>query len=236
MRTSLDSITPPQRPQQSVAIPAHQKNNTKNQNPSAPRPIEINISLPKLPRIRIAKLGILLRRIPRRIYAFLAIIVIIAVLAATVLFILDRQRKTDFTTSTAGGTTITQLDKGQPDYATILPEGKSITELGGWTRVSPPERNPVFAYVDVIEGTPATISEQPLPDAFKEDLENQILYLAQGYHADVKIDANGTTVYIGTSAKGPQSVIFTKNNLLVLIKASAKVSDDAWATYISSLK
>jgi hypothetical protein len=127
-----------------------------------------------------------------------------------------------------------------PDYITLLPTGKTIESLGGWTRVSPSNRNPVFAFMDTIDGKPINVSQQPLPPELKDikgnQDESQIVQLAQGYSANVKITASQTTVYIGTSAKGPQSVIFGKNNLLVLIKSSVTLTNDQWASYVNSLR
>lgn len=123
-----------------------------------------------------------------------------------------------------------------PDYATILPDGKTIESLGGWTRVSPPESNPVFAYIDKINGKQINVSQQPLPAEFKEDTTAQIQQLAAGYKATEKVTVGTITVFIGTSVKGPQSVIFVKNNLLILIKSVVVVSDNDWAGYVNSLR
>lgn len=253
MRTSLDSITPPKRPALVAADrsstplkpaqPVQEKVEKKKRRERSSRPIEINISLPekivfpKVSRKAFRALTTNLKKIPRRVYFIMFVLVVIAGIGAFTLYLIDQQRKTGtYTTITENGTKVTELNKEQPTYNTLLPAGKSITDLGGWTRVSPPERNAVFAYVDHIGKVQINVSEQPLPDGFKEDLSNQIAYLAKGYHADVKIDANGTDVYIGTSAKGPQSVIFTKNNLLILIKATSQIANDDWATYINALR
>ncbi|RWZ78316.1 MAG: hypothetical protein EOT05_00940 [Candidatus Microsaccharimonas sossegonensis] len=123
-----------------------------------------------------------------------------------------------------------------PDYKTLLPVGKTIDSLGGWTRVSPPESNPVFAYIDRVNGKQINVSEQPLPNEFKQDTAAQIQQLASGYKATEKVTVGDVTVFIGTSAKGPQSVIFVKNNLLVLIKSSVALSENDWASYVNSLK
>lgn len=128
-----------------------------------------------------------------------------------------------------------QLQKGTPNFETVLPTGKTIQDYGGWTRVSPPNRDPVFAYVDTIGGIPINVSQQPLPKEFSDQPDEQIESLAQGYLATKKLKVGSTTVYLGTSGKGPQSVIFTKNNLLILIKASAGVADEQWKEYIQSL-
>jgi hypothetical protein len=122
-----------------------------------------------------------------------------------------------------------------PDFATVLPEGKSAGDLGGWTRVSPPENDPVYAYVDTIAGVTISVSEQPLPASFQANTPERVAELASQYNATTELDASGTKVYIGASARGPQSVIFTKNNLLVLIKSQAKIEDAAWVSYVSSL-
>jgi len=130
-----------------------------------------------------------------------------------------------------------ELSKSVQDleYQTILPSGKSIDSLGGWKRVSPSKADPVYAYVDKIGDTPINVSEQPLPQSFIGDTDDNVAELAKQYNATTKIDANGIKVYIGSSAKGPQSVIFTKNSLLILIKSDQKIDDAAWVSYIKSL-
>jgi hypothetical protein len=122
-----------------------------------------------------------------------------------------------------------------PSFQTVLPGTKSINELGGWERISPPEKEPVFAYVDSIGDVPVSISQQPLPAAFRNDTDGQVAELAKKFNATTKIDAGGTKVYVGTSAKGPQSAILTKNGVLILIKSQSKIDDAAWAEYVKSL-
>ena len=123
-----------------------------------------------------------------------------------------------------------------PNYPTVLPNGKSINTLGGWKRVSPPKSDPVFSYTDSVDGVPISISEQPLPKAFIEDVDGQVAELAKKFNATNKLTAGSTTVYIGTSSKGPQSIIFTKNNLLILIKSEKIVANSSWVNYIASLR
>lgn len=119
-------------------------------------------------------------------------------------------------------------------FKTVLPAGKTIKDLGGWERISPLNTAPVFAYADTLENITVSVSQQPLP--FTGNSEEQIGQLAAAYSATNTLNANGTKVYIGTSAKGPQSTIFSKNGLLVLIKSQAKIQDESWIKYISSLQ
>lgn len=122
------------------------------------------------------------------------------------------------------------------EYQTVTPEGKSAQQLGGWRRVSPPDSTPVFAYTDEIDGVPISVSQQPLPEKFFESTNSQLDELARSFNTTNEIAANGVKVYMGTSSRGPQSVIFIKNGLLILIKSQSKIDDKSWAHYAESLK
>lgn len=123
-----------------------------------------------------------------------------------------------------------------PSYDTVLPKDKSISALGGWKRVSPPDKEPAFAYADTINGVAVSVSQQPLPKGFSSNTESQVADLASKFNATDKVEAGNTKAYVGTSAKGPQSVIFAKGSVLVLIKSQKKISNDAWAQYIAALE
>lgn len=128
-----------------------------------------------------------------------------------------------------------QLTKGTPTYKTLLPAGKTIEQLGGWTKVSPPNRAPAYAYVDTIGSIPIRVSQQQLPKDFAANTAEEIDRLARAYAAETKLDVGDAIAYVGTSAKGPQSVIAVKNRVLILIKASAAIPNKEWEKYIKSL-
>ena len=161
----------------------------------------------------------------RRILLFAAVSVLTVALIATGIwwFISVQQSSTD------------SVDNG-PAYQTVLPEETSIDQLGGWARTSPSNSDPVFAYSDTVSGVEISVNQQPLPSSFQNNVDDSIADLASSYSATTTVDASGTTAYIGTSAKGPQTVIFTKKDLLVLIKSDATITPEDWATYISSLR
>lgn len=116
-----------------------------------------------------------------------------------------------------------------PSFQAVLPADKSINALGGWTRVSPPGQPQAFAYSDSIDGVTIRVSEQQLPAT------SSVTDIAKGYNATDKITAGKITAYIGTSFKGPQSVIFTEKGLLILIGSTSKINNSAWTDYIESL-
>lgn len=147
-----------------------------------------------------------------------------------VIYIMGYNTATNSNDTAASSQTVESLE-----YQTILPDGKSISDLGGWKRVSPTKSEPVYAYTDTLGGISINVSQQPLPESFIGDTDDQVAELAKKFSATNKINAGGITAYVGTSSKGPQSAIFTKNSLLVLIKSQEKIDDTSWATYIKSL-
>lgn len=173
----------------------------------------------------------------KRILKTIGIIIAVSLIALLTILIISALNPKATQSTTGTSKKIAGPVQKTPDYKTILPDGKTIEGLGGWTRVSPPESNPVFAYIDTINGKEIRVSQQPLPEELRgEDINSQIEQLATGYKATDKVTVGNVTVFIGTSAKGPQSAIFAKNNLLILIKSSVVISDDEWASYVNSLK
>lgn len=126
------------------------------------------------------------------------------------------------------------LPKGTPEFATITPQG--IQPSGGWTRVSPKTSDAVYAYADTIDSIRIIVSQQPLPKDFKTDTKNKIQELAIGYSAGEHLTIDSTDVYIGKSSSGQQSVVTTKNNLLILIKTNSAIDHGKLLNYIQSLR
>lgn len=129
------------------------------------------------------------------------------------------------------------LERGTPPYRTLAPKGKDIeADLGGWARISPEGRDPVYAYADTLEGTSMAVSQQPIPDEFKSDVASHVDRLARDFGATEKITVDGITIHIGSTIEGPQSIIFSKDNLLILIKSTDRISNEQWSSYITSLR
>lgn len=131
---------------------------------------------------------------------------------------------------------LVQPKAGAPSYATLLPEGKSIAQLGGWTRVTPPGQAAAYSFSDTIDGVKVTVTQQALPDRFAGDVAENVRQVAASYNATTNFEVEATTVYIGTSSKGPQSVIFAKDELLILAVSEDEISTASWQRYISALK
>lgn len=129
-----------------------------------------------------------------------------------------------------------EIGNDKPNFTTLLPKGKTIEQLGGWEKLTSPNGDAFYVFVDNVRGVSVNVTQQRMPGKFKGDLTNKMTELARAYNANNKIDVDGTKVYIGTSAKGPQSVLFVKDDVLVLMKSWATISDSDWIAYIRSLQ
>lgn len=118
----------------------------------------------------------------------------------------------------------------------IFPSGKSAADFKT-VRVSPPENDPAYAYVDMLSGVPLNISQQQVPDSIRGDITAGLKDLAASFNANDIIRVDDYVVYYGysESAGGVQSLIFIKNDLLVFISSPTNMSDDVWANYVSRL-
>ncbi len=212
------------------AIEEDQRQAEKNKKKTArSKEMVVNISLPKLrlPKFKPKKLP----KISKKwlIVTVLAAVLAVAGFAAFKLFIQDEPKVVHGVLSEGE---VSQT----PDFATVLPEGKDVEDLGGWARISPPDKDPAFAYVDVLDGIQLNVSQQQLPDNFKQDKDGELAKLAEQFSANQKITMGENVVYIGTSSKGPQSAITSIGGLLILIKSSGPLTNDQWSGYIASLE
>lgn len=123
-----------------------------------------------------------------------------------------------------------------PIFNTILPEGKTIEVLGGFALVSPPDKPAAYAFLDIINDIKIKVTQQQAPDNLISNPDNELKTIAADFNANNLLPVDDRVAYVGQSIKGPQSVIFYKNDLLILIVSEQKVDDQAWIKYLSSLK
>lgn len=223
--------------------PSSSKTNQNKANVD-PRTIEINISMPSMGLIR--RLFDHILRLPSVIghglmhfkrsvgLTFASILVVMLLLVGyNLVFNRDNSGKSTDSSSSSGG--VASI-KGAPPFNTILPSDKSIQQLGGWGRVSPKDRDPVYAYQDKINSIKINVSEQPLPKNFRDNPAGSVAKLAEQFSANQQIHADDATVYIGNSTSGVQSIVMTKKDLLILIRSDGQIPDETWADYINSLR
>lgn len=121
----------------------------------------------------------------------------------------------------------------KPDFAYSVPKGDE-TEASGAVRYDADKK--VVNFEDSIGGVNIVVSQQPLPEAFKDDTDNRVKKMAEDFAATEVISTSNPTAYLGNDIKGPQTVIFAKKDLLVFIQSAKKIDNHDWAEYITNLK
>ncbi|MDO8336093.1 MAG: hypothetical protein Q7T74_04940 [Candidatus Saccharibacteria bacterium] len=126
------------------------------------------------------------------------------------------------------------VDKAE--FEVLLPEGKSVDQLK-LVKVSPPNNEPVYTYLDSIDDADLKISQQKLPESFNKERDVKLKELTDSFQATNVIQIDEQKVYHGYSEKTKtQSLIFIKNNLLITIASSQQLTDDVWVGYILGLQ
>jgi hypothetical protein len=152
----------------------------------------------------------------------------IVVAGLTGVFLVTRDNKKD-----EGGPAVLAETQQKADFAYSLPKG-TTDGIEGDVRYNSERK--LVNFKDSIGGVEITVSQQPLPEGFKEDTDNKVKKLAEDFSATKSIATANPTAYIGTSIKGPQTVIFTKKDLLVFIQSTKVIDEHDWAEYITNLQ
>ncbi|MDB5186189.1 MAG: hypothetical protein JWL85_712 [Candidatus Saccharibacteria bacterium] len=191
--------------------------------PTESKKVQVSINV-SVPQVRLPKLK--LSRMQLRIGIAAVVVIAVGGVGAKVIPGVVNKDKPQV----AGATDMPK----EPDFKTVLPEGKKDQTKDGRVGYDPKRR--VVSFADTLDNTEITVSQQPLPEAFKKDPDAEVKKVAEGFAANEVINESSPKAYLGTSEKGPQSVVFHKNGLLVFIYSTRQVEKSAWAEYITKLQ
>jgi hypothetical protein len=139
------------------------------------------------------------------------------------------------TGATQPNTNVCPGGSAQPKFKLIFPKNKKAEDFGGVCLISAPTSAAAFKYHDTVGiNNTVSITEQQLPDTLNT-AEKLSVFAKDNYYSE-SLDAGGTKVYLGTSAKGVQYLVFTKNDLLVFIQSDLKQPNATWITYVAGLQ
>lgn len=207
------------------------------------RKVEVNIKL-SLPKVNVARFKNVnkITSLPKQIVksarqkfsrkslliGSLALILIVAGIVVGNKYLLnDNKPSKSGVLATDGASEFTN----DPKFEIVKPKGRDIARE---KIVYDPKRN--FAkYEDDINGTPVTVSQQPLPETFKADPASGAAKVAKDFGATEELLFEQQKMYYGIDEKGPQTLIFTKNNLLVFIATSKEVEKQSLQVYAGNL-
>ncbi len=189
--------------------------------PEAPKKVQVSLNL-TVPRVKLPR--------PSRKHVSLAVVGLAIIplgLAANKL--LSSLAKDQPATSQG---TLSETAQ-EPEFDTVLPEGKKESTASG--RVSYDPQRKVASFTDQIGTVDIVVSQQPLPENFKTNPDGELEKLANNLGATEIINESNPKAYLGTSAKGPQTAVFHKKSLLVFVQSARELSKEEWAAYITKL-
>lgn len=189
--------------------------------------IAISLSLPKVPKASLSNVKEKLSSVPRWKYGVAALVLTpVIIIGAGVLG------------GNGNGANKTEVQGTQqaatPDFSPLLPNGDITNTVS--QKVQYDANKKVANYTDKIDGTSVTISLQQLPATFKPDIATNIKKVAEQFSANDKLEVDNGDAFIGTSEKGPQSLVGYRGDLLVFMKSEAKIDNASWVAYFNSLK
>ncbi len=101
-------------------------------------------------------------------------------------------------------------------------------------RSSPEGNAPAYTFIDRVDQTEVRITQQQVADI---EGFSGIGEAAENFQATDVIQVDGATIYHGVNERsGVQSLITTKNGILILISSPRQLPDEVWVGYISSLR
>jgi hypothetical protein len=121
-----------------------------------------------------------------------------------------------------------------PEFKTLAPNGDVKSAASGSYAYDQAKK--VASYTDKIGTVNVVVSQQQLPDKFLGNPDGELAKFADQIYAKEKLEVGVTTAYIGTSEKGPQTVVFTKDLLLIFISADRELDKSSLFNYIDALK
>lgn len=213
-----------------VDTPARMDNDPKDDRPAQ---ISINLSLPGTETFQalIGRLGHLsnvlkkaVARLSQRQLVIATSVPVLALMGFGIYKVLPHKQSQD------QGSEVLSTKVEKPTYPVTKPTDTQTDAVK-----FDPEKQ-VASYADKINGVSVTVSQQPLPEKFKSDPYGELEKLAKSFSANESFVVDDFKVYIGTSIKGPQSVILVKDKKLIFIQSASKISSTKWVEYIQTLK
>jgi hypothetical protein len=223
----------------------------------APEPasvVSIQINLPKLQLTGVKKLATKVSRparvvgrgitragrVHRKRLALSAAAVAVLMLSVDVV-LQQRQTAAHKSATTAANTVLAASAKAQttpvkPAFTPLAPVDSTNNGAHGTPQVAYDAKRNTYSFTDTIKGNAIVVSQQPIPTTYKTAVD-AVSKIAVSLKATEAVNASSGTGYIATDPKShAQTVVFSKNNLLVFVQSPFTHASAEWQTYINGLK
>lgn len=123
--------------------------------------------------------------------------------------------------------------KAKPSFEVFTPNN---ADMVGLERKAPSGED-IYTYSDILDGVRIEVTQQQLPESFKADKDAKLASFAKDNDLINVIKVDQNKIYHGFIEKSKiGSLVFIKEDRLIFIQSSAKLTDDQWTGYYLSLK
>jgi hypothetical protein len=127
----------------------------------------------------------------------------------------------------------TTAARATPNFTPLAPENPAS---GGTSQTRYDGTHNVYSFSDTLNNTAIIVSQQPIPANFNSAAA-AVTKVAASLDATEPVPISSGTAMVATDTKAnSQTVVFTKDNLLVFIQSPFTHSSAEWEAYINGLK
>lgn len=185
--------------------------------------VTLNLSMPKVDHKKYWS------RYKSSLYAKIATAIALVIIANVILV---KVFKGDDSSATKGASTSDGRSKSA-DYKALLPGGDEANTSSGKAAYEPEKQ--VTSFSDKIGENSIVVSEQPLPPDFKDNPDGRVEIFAKNNNFNELLQIESGRAHLGTSIKGPQSVVFQRDGVMVFLRSEKKIMNTDWVRYINNL-
>jgi hypothetical protein len=123
-----------------------------------------------------------------------------------------------------------------PSFTPVAPQNKpQLGQQGADPNSAYDGSKDLYTFRDMLMGFPVVVSQQPLPEKFKD--ANTLKKTAEGIGTVETVETAFGTAYIATVAKGEtQQVMLSYQNRLVMVQSFKKFDAETWKYYLETLR
>lgn len=187
----------------------------------------VNVKI-AFPKVKIPNIKEIYTNHKIKIHKTIGVVAIVAVLAAapTMFSVLNNN------TTEVKGTSV----RDQASFTPLIPIGSKTVgnEKSKLEYTFDNEKN-VLGYSTEYNGAVMTVSQQQLPEKVKNN-PGELGYIAKSIRAENQLQTQNGLVYLADDINTKtQTVLFSKNNLLIFINANNRLDSSEWIFFINQL-
>ncbi len=124
----------------------------------------------------------------------------------------------------------------KPTFQPLAPVDSTNNGIHGTPQVAYDGKRNTYSFTDTLAGQAIVVSQQPIPATYKTAVD-AVSKIAVSLKASQTLATSSGAAFIANDAKSnAQTIVFSKNNLLVFVQSPFAHTSDQWQAYINGLQ